>query len=99
MKSRVTSRVPEWVKRAAEEFAARDGVSVNRFLTRVVAEKVGAQRAAFFAGRGMGGDADWAVAWLEGRGGKGVCLHAPWKAVPPKRCVKSRTLRGVARIR
>ena len=68
MKSRKTLRVPEWMKRAAEEFAARDGVSLNRFVERTLAEKIGAQAEAFFAGRGKGGDADWAVGWLDGRG-------------------------------
>ncbi len=65
VKSRVTLRVPEWVKRAAVECAARDGVSLNRFVERVLAEKVGA--AAFFAERGKGGDKDRAIVFLESR--------------------------------
>ena len=68
MKSRVTLRVPKWVKRAAEELAARGGMSLNRLVARVLAEKVGAEgAAALFAERGKGGDADWTVEWLEGR--------------------------------
>jgi hypothetical protein len=64
----MTLRLPRSLKAAAKDFAARDGVSVNRFVTRALAEKIGARGAAeFFAERGKGGDPERAVAFLEGR--------------------------------
>lgn len=68
MKARVSLNLPLSLKKAAEDFAAKDGVSVNQYIALALAEKVGAMGAAeFFAGRGKDGDADWAVAFLEGR--------------------------------
>ena len=68
---RTTVRRPQWLKRAAENFAERDGVSVNQFIALAVAEKVGAVGAAqFFAERGREGDPEWAVVFLKGRPGE-----------------------------
>jgi hypothetical protein len=56
------------LKRAAEYFAVKDGVSLNQYIALALAEKVGARGAAqFFAERGKAGDADWAAELLEGR--------------------------------
>jgi hypothetical protein len=69
-RTRITVTVPRWVKRALEEMAARDGVSVNRVAARAVAEKIGGPgAAAFFAERGKDGDVERAIAFLEGRSG------------------------------
>lgn len=68
MKTRVSLNLPRSLKKAAEEFATRDGVSVNQFIALAVAEKIGARGAeAFFAERGKGGDPERAIAFLEGR--------------------------------
>jgi hypothetical protein len=68
MKARVSLNLPNSLKRAAEDFAVKDGVSLNQYIALALAEKVGARGAAdFFAERGKNGDADWAVEWLEGR--------------------------------
>ena len=68
MKARVSLNLPRSLKKAAEDFAAKDGVSVNQYIALALAEKVGAMGAAeFFAERGKDGDADWAAAFLEGR--------------------------------
>lgn len=68
MKARVSLNLPQSLKKAAEDFAAKDGVSVNQFIALALAEKVGSMGAeAFFAERGKGGDVDWAVGFLEGR--------------------------------
>lgn len=68
MKARVSLNLPQSLKKAAEDFAARDGVSVNQFIALALAEKVGSMNAAeFFAERGKNGDLDWAVEFLEGR--------------------------------
>lgn len=68
MKARVSLNLPRSLKKAVEDFAAKDGVSVNQYIALALAEKVGAMGAAeFFAERGKDGDADWAVAFLEGR--------------------------------
>jgi hypothetical protein len=65
---RTTVRLPQWLKRAVENFAERDGVSLNQFIALALAEKVGAVGAAeFFAERGKDGDPDWAVEFLKGR--------------------------------
>lgn len=69
-KARVSLNLPQSLKAAAEDFAEREGVSLNQFIALALAEKVGAARAAdFFAERGKGADAARAVAWLEGRPG------------------------------
>jgi hypothetical protein len=68
MKARVSLNLPRSLKKAAEDFAARDGVSVNQFIALALAEKVGSMGAAeFFAERGKNGDVDWAIEFLEGR--------------------------------
>ena len=70
MTSRVTLTLPPSMKRAAQDFARKEGVSLNRYVARAVAEKIGAGgAAAFFAERGKGGDVEWAVGFLEGREG------------------------------
>jgi hypothetical protein len=68
MKARVSLNLPRSLKTAVEEFAEKDGVSVNQFIALAVAEKIGARGAeAFFAERGKGGDVERAIAFLEGR--------------------------------
>jgi hypothetical protein len=70
MKSRVSLNLPQSLKAAAEDFAERDGVSLNQFIALALAEKVGTMGAAeFFAERGKGADAERAVRFLEGRPG------------------------------
>lgn len=70
VRAKVSLRPLPSLKRAAEDFAERGGVSLNQFIALALAEKVGAARAAdFFAERGQGADAARAVAWLEGRVG------------------------------
>lgn len=70
MKARVSLNLPQSLKTAAEDFAEREGVSLNQFIALALAEKVGAVKAAeFFAERGQGADAARAVRWLEGRAG------------------------------
>lgn len=67
-KARVSLNLPQSLKTAAEDFAEREGVSLNQFIALALAEKVGAARAAdFFAERGEGADSARAVAWLERR--------------------------------
>jgi hypothetical protein len=68
MKARVSLNLPRSLKKAAEDFAARDGVSVNQFIALALAEKVGSMGAAeFFAERGKNGDVAWAIEFLESR--------------------------------
>jgi hypothetical protein len=69
MKARISLTLPQLLKKAVEDFAANDGVSVNRYIAIAVAEKIGARgRAAeFFAERGKNGDPAWANAFLESR--------------------------------
>jgi hypothetical protein len=68
MKARVSLNLPRSLKKAAEDFAAKDGVSVNQYIALALAEKIGARGAAeFFAERGKGGNPERAVAFLEGR--------------------------------
>ncbi len=68
MKARVSLNLPRSLKKAVEDFAAKDGVSVNQYIALALAEKVGARGAAeFFAERGKNGDVDRAIAFLEGR--------------------------------
>lgn len=70
MKSRVSLNLPQSLKAAAEDFAERDGVSLNQFIALALAEKVGTMGAAeFFAARGKGADAERAARFLEGRPG------------------------------
>ncbi len=44
MKSNFPLRLPASIKRAAEDLAQKDGVSLNQFIASAVAEKVGALR-------------------------------------------------------
>lgn len=68
MKARVSLNLPNSLKKAAEDFAAKDGVSLNQYVVLALAEKIGARGAAeFFAERGEGGDVEQAIAILEGR--------------------------------
>lgn len=68
MKARVSLNLPQSLKTAAEEFAEKDGVSLNQFIALALAEKVGTVGAAeFFAERAEGADAERAVRFLEGR--------------------------------
>ena len=65
VKARVSLNLPTSLKTAAERYARQDGVSLNQFIATALAEKIGAQgAAAFFAERGLGGDAASAVAFL-----------------------------------
>ena len=63
MKARVSFELPQSLKRAAKDLAAKDGVSLIQFIALALAEKVGA--AEFFAERWKGADVEGAVAWLE----------------------------------
>lgn len=68
MKARVSLNLPRSLKKAIEDCAAKDGVSVNQYIALAVAEKIGARGAAeFFAERGNNGDSAWAIGFLEGR--------------------------------
>ena len=68
MKARVSLNLPNSLKKAAEDFAAKDGVSLNQYVALALAEKIGAQGAAeFFAERGKDGSAARAIAFLEGQ--------------------------------
>ena len=68
MKRRLTLRLPNSLKTAAEEFAVKEGVSLNQFIALALAEKVGAKGAeAFFVARCKGADAERAVTCWEGR--------------------------------
>ena len=68
MKARVSLNLPQSLKRAAEDFAEKDGVSLNQYVALALAEKVGSSGAvAFFAERGKTGDPERAIAFLEGR--------------------------------
>ncbi len=68
MKARVSLNLPLSLKAAAEDFAEKEGVSLNQFIALALAEKVGAKgAAAFFAQRGQGADPERAARWLEGR--------------------------------
>jgi hypothetical protein len=68
MKARVSLNLPNSLKRAAEDFAAKDGVSLNQYIALALAQKIGASGAAkFFAERGRNGDPERAIAFLEGR--------------------------------
>ena len=64
-KARVSLHLPASLKAAAEDFARRDGVSLNQFISTAVAQKVGAVDAAdFFRKRGAGGDRQRAMRFL-----------------------------------
>ena len=68
MKARVSLNLPQSLKKAVEDFAAKDGVSVNQYIALALAEKIGARGAEeFFAERGKNGDPERAIAFLEGR--------------------------------
>ena len=64
-KARVSLHLPASLKAAAEDFARRDGVSLNQFISTAVAQKMGAVEAAdFFRKRGADGDRQRAVGFL-----------------------------------
>jgi len=64
-KARVSLHLPASLKAAAEDFARRDGVSLNQFISTAVAQKVGAVDAAdFFRKRGADGDRQRAIGFL-----------------------------------
>ena len=66
-KARVSLHLPASLKTAAEDFARRDGVSLNQFISTAVAQKVGAVEAAdFFRKRGADGDRQRAIDFLRG---------------------------------
>ncbi|MEH6772812.1 MAG: pilus assembly protein HicB [Cereibacter changlensis] len=68
MKARVSLNLPQSLKAAAEDYAEKEGVSLNQFIALALAEKVGAKGAeAFFAARGAGADGERAAKWLERR--------------------------------
>lgn len=68
MKARVSLNLPQSLKRAAEDFAEKDGVSLNQYVALALAEKVGSSGAAeFFAERSKNADVDWAITLLEAR--------------------------------
>jgi predicted HicB family RNase H-like nuclease len=43
MKARVSLSLPNSLKKAAEDFAAKDGVSLNHYVALALAEKIGAR--------------------------------------------------------
>ena len=64
-KARVSLHLPASLKAAAEDFARRDGVSLNQFISTAVAQKVGAVDAAdFFRKRGADGNRRRAIGFL-----------------------------------
>ena len=64
-KARVSLHLPASLKAAAERFARRDGVSLNRFISTAVAQKVGAVDAEeFLRKRDAGGDRERAIVFL-----------------------------------
>lgn len=64
-KARVSLNLPASLKAAAENYAERDGVSLNQFIALALAEKVGAFNASdFFAQRADGADRTRALAFL-----------------------------------
>ena len=65
MKACVSMSLPNALKRAAKEFERKEGVSLNQYVARAVAEKIGSRGAAFFAERGKDGDVERAIAFLE----------------------------------
>ncbi len=68
MKRSVTLRLHPSLKKAAEDFADKDGVSQNQHVALALAEKIGARGAAgFFAERGKGGRPERSIAFLERR--------------------------------
>ncbi len=66
MKKRVNVAVPVELKAAAQTMAAKQGVSLNRFVVMALTAKIGSSGAAeFFAERGKGGDPEPAIAMLK----------------------------------
>lgn len=65
-KARVSLHLPASLKTAAEQFAEKDGVSLNQFISVALAEKIGARGAAeFFAKRAKKADVARAIDFLE----------------------------------
>ena len=68
MNPRLTLRLPPSLKSAAQELAGKAGMSLNQFIARAMAEKIGSSGAvAFLAKRGQTGDPERVIAFLEGR--------------------------------
>ena len=66
-RARDSLHLPASLKAAAEDFARRDGVSLDQFISTAVAQKAGAVEAAgFFRRRGADGDQQRAVGFLRG---------------------------------
>ena len=64
-KARVSLNLPASLKAAAEDYAERDGVSLNQFIALALAEKVGAFNAGeFFSERAVGADRARALDFL-----------------------------------
>ena len=64
-KARVSLNLPASLKAAAEDYAERDGVSLNQFIALALAEKVGAFSASeFFSERAVGADRARALNFL-----------------------------------
>ena len=64
-KARVSLNLPASLKAAAEDYAGRDGVSLNQFIALALAEKVGAFSASeFFSERAAGADRARALDFL-----------------------------------
>jgi len=64
-------RMPASLKKAVEEFAREDGTTINQFIVTAVAEKLSALKAAdFFSQRAARGDVDWALRFLDRKGGE-----------------------------
>ena len=64
-KARVSLNLPASLKAAAEDYAKRDGVSLNQFIALALAEKVGAFSASdFFSERAVGADRARALTFL-----------------------------------
>jgi hypothetical protein len=64
----VTVEVRRSILRAAEEFAARECVTLDEFVARAVVERIARDGAsAVFTEKAEGADAERAARWLEGR--------------------------------
>jgi len=72
-------RLPDSLKKAAEDTARKDGTTLNQFIVSAVAEKVSALRTAdFFAERAGAGDLDAALRFLSRSGGEAPAEADSW---------------------
>ena len=69
MKARVSLNLPNSLKKAAEDFAAKDGVSLNQYVALALAEKIGARGRRSFS-RNAGRTATRRGRWRFWRGGR-----------------------------